>query len=101
MIKSSAEVFIKRAKCYLFGHHLKTVQVFSRYARRVQCVDCGGDWVRHTVHLGLVAWDAEFEKMYREFGYRIIDPKFSNGEPLHIWAQTRINVVIEPFDKEE
>lgn len=89
---------VKKIKCWLFGHKYRVVQLFAGTARRVKCDECGGDWSMCDQAKAFVRWDSEFEDMYAEFGFKIIEPL----EPPRYDRDQMPNIkrLVEKIDKE-
>lgn len=77
---------MRKALCLILKHRFRVVQEFGRESRRIKCERCGGDWAMNDYVRAFVPWDGNFEQLYRDFGYEIL-------EPLPAWH----SVPMEPF----
>lgn len=66
----------KKIVCTLFGHKYHVTQKFNKTERRVGCSRCNKDWAMNDIVGSLLDWDGEFEQMYEDMGYEIINPRF-------------------------
>jgi hypothetical protein len=72
--------------CLALEHRCRVVQEFGPSQRRLKCERCGGDWVMHDDLRIIVDWDLDFEQLYRDHGFEIL-------EPLPAWR----SVPVEPL----
>lgn len=68
---------MRKLLCSMLGHRYRVVQEFNRggHSRRVQCLRCDGDWAMHDELMIIADWDHDFDRIYRDEGYIILEPK--------------------------
>jgi hypothetical protein len=72
--------------CLALEHRCRVVQEFGPSQRRLKCERCGGDWAMYDDLRIIVDWDLDFEQLYRDHGFEIL-------EPLPAWR----SVPVEPL----
>jgi hypothetical protein len=65
---------MRKMVCLALGHRFRLVQEFGPSQRRLKCERCGGDWGMHDGARVIVDWSPEFEQLYRDRGFKILEP---------------------------
>lgn len=67
------EAGMNKIICWFRGHDYKVAQVFTPESRKLCCQRCNEKFAMNDRVRVLVRWSAEFERLYKDFGYTMKD----------------------------
>ena len=68
--------------CFIFGHKYAIAQKLTHDTRRLCCKRCRKSFAMSDSVKSVLAWDADFHRLYESYGIEIKYLKFENSKQL-------------------